>query len=161
MENLSSALTFVFKFIFPGIWSAGFGMGTLAAFLGEGPVVADRWVFLAFWLGGSAFLWWGVGRLKRVRLDGATLVISNYRREVRVSASEIAHVDQNIRLSWRPVRITFARETPFGRSIVFMPEPTFSLKKVFSEDDVVGRLCDLAISARGRALDPSSGVPYG
>jgi uncharacterized membrane protein YbhN (UPF0104 family) len=139
METVSSSLTFLYKFIFVTVWSGGFGLGTVAMFLSPKPE-AMRWQFAAAWAIGTAFLL-PLARLKRVKLDGATLVISNYRRDITVPVSEIADARQNLFLSPRPVTITFRKETPFGNAVTFMPRASFRL---FSEDDIVTRLRSLA-----------------
>src|SRR5262245_59701923 len=75
LETLSSSLTFLYKFIFTSVWSAGFGLGTVVMFLKRQP---EAMQFAAAWAIGTAFLLLTCARLKRVKLDGATLVISNY-----------------------------------------------------------------------------------
>ena len=45
--------------------------------------------FAAAWAIGTAFLLLTCARLKRVKVDGATLVISNYRRDITVPVREI------------------------------------------------------------------------
>ena len=140
METVSSSLTFLYKFIFTSVWSAGFGLGTVVIFLSR-KLEAMRWQFAAAWAIGTAFLLLTCARLKRVKLDGATLVISNYRRDITVPVSEIADVRQNRLLNLRPVTITFRKETPFGSAVTFMPRVSFRL---FSEEDIVTRLRSLA-----------------
>jgi hypothetical protein len=73
METVSSSLTFLYKFIFTTVWSAGFGLGTVVMFLKRKP---EAMQFAVAWAAGTAFLLLTCARLKRVKLDGATLVIS-------------------------------------------------------------------------------------
>src|SRR5215831_16195136 len=138
METVSSSLTFLYKFIYTTVWSAGFGLGTVVMFLKRQP---EAMQFAAVWAIGTAFLLLTCARLKRVKLDGATLVISNYRHEITVPVSEIADVRQNRLIIPRPVTITFRKETPFGSVVTFMPRVSFRL---FSEADIVTRLRSLA-----------------
>jgi hypothetical protein len=140
METLSSSLTFFYKFIFTTVWSTGFGLGTVALFFSDKPEAQHmRGPFALAWFLGSAFLWWGCVRLKRVQLDRATLIISNYRDEIVVPVSDIAEVKQNRLINTRPITITFAKENRFGRSITFIP--TWSFRGLtFREDEVVERL---------------------
>src|SRR5215471_16998914 len=138
METVSSSLTFLYKFVFTTVWSGGFGLGTVAMFLSDKAEVREmRWQFAAAWLIGSALIWWTCARLKRVELDGSTLVISNYRDDIRVQASDIASVRQNRLINLRPVTVTFKTPTPFGPAIIFIPQVSFRL---FSEDEIVTRL---------------------
>jgi hypothetical protein len=142
METISSSLTFIYKFGLTVLWSGGFGLGTLAMFFSDKPEAHDmRWQFACAWMLGTAFLWWICARLKRVELDGSTLVISNYRDDIRVEARDIADVRQNRLINLRPITLTFKRETPFGRAVTFMPHVSF---RFFSEDDIVARLRSLA-----------------
>ena len=93
--------------------------------------------FAAAWAIGTTFLLLTCAPLKRVKLNGPILVISNYRHDISVPVSEIAAVRQNRLINLRPVTITFRRETPFGNAVTFIPRASFRL---FSEDDIVTRL---------------------
>jgi hypothetical protein len=127
-RTISSAQTFVMKFVFPLIWIGGFGFGTAMLFragdrLGDRPPPPDmKWVFLAGLLVGSlAVYWWGV-RLMRVVMTDRELRISNYRREIVVPLSEVDQVTENRWVNLHPVTVEFVRRTDFGHRIVFMPK---------------------------------------
>jgi len=131
-RTLSSAQTFLVKFVFPTIWISMFGLGTLGLFLGVFRDCGDaappdwmRWQFLAIWIVGSAFIWWGCARLKRVRTDGSAIYVSNYFREVRIPLDAIRDVTENRWINIHPVTIHFRHDTPFGGRIVFMPTVRF------------------------------------
>jgi len=144
METISSSLTFLYKFVFTTLWSGGFALGTAAMFFGSIPEMHEmRWQFGTAWVVGTALIWWICVPLKRVELNGTTLIISNYRDEIAVQARDIAQVRQNRLINLRPITLTFKQETPFGKSVTFMPRVSFRL---FSEDDIVGRLRSLASS---------------
>jgi hypothetical protein len=137
METVSSSLTFFYKFILTTVWPAGFGLASVVMLLNGKP---ETMKFAVVWAIGTAFLL-PCARLKRVEVDGAILVISNYLRDITVPVSEIADVRQNRLINIRPVTVAFRNETPFGRAITFMPLTSFRL---FSEDDIVKRLRSLA-----------------
>jgi len=129
-RTLSSAQTFLMKFVFPVLWIGGFAAGTTAMFLaGEGqydgagqpPPSEMKWIFLLVTLAGSAFIYWCCVRLKRVSIDGSSLVISNYLKEIVVPLRELERVSENRWINIHPVTLSFRRETDFGRSVVFMP----------------------------------------
>lgn len=142
METVSSSLTFFYKFVFTTVWSGGFGLGTALMFLsGNNGSQVMSGPFAAMWLVGSVVIWGMCGRLKRVRLNGAALMISNYRREITVPISDIVHVKQNRLVNLRPVLLTLKQETPFGHTVMFMPRVSF---RMFSEDEIVARLRRLA-----------------
>jgi hypothetical protein len=142
MEKVSSSLTFFYKFVFTTVWSGGFCLGTALMFLSRNnDAQVMRWLFAAIWLLGSVVIWGMCGRLKRVRLNGTNLMISNYRYEITVPISDIAHVKQNRLVNLRPIFLTFKRETPFGHTVTFMPRRSF---RMFSEDEIVVRLRRMA-----------------
>jgi hypothetical protein len=142
MEKVSSSLTFFYKFVFTTVWSGGFGFGTALMFLSRNnEAQVMRWLFATIWLVGSLAIWGMYGRLRRVRLNGTSLMISNYRYEITVPISDIVHVKQNRLVNLRPVILTFKRETPFGHTVTFMPRVSF---RMFSEDEIVVRLRRLA-----------------
>ena len=138
METISSSLTFFYKFVFTTLWSGV----SLAMYVGNMSDVSEiRWQDPALWIAVTAYIWWTLGRLKRVGLDGTTLVISNYRADIRVPARDIAEVRQDRLGKFRAITLTFKTETPFGRAVTFIPPVSFRL---FSEDVVVGRLRSVA-----------------
>jgi hypothetical protein len=142
METISSSLTFFFKFVFAALWSGAFGLGTVTIFFsGNADVQALGWLFAAVWVVGTTLIWWTCARFKRVKLNGTSLVISNYRDEITVPAVDIADVRQNRWINLRPITLTLKRQTPFGRAVTFMPRRSFRL---FSEDEIVTRLRRLA-----------------
>lgn len=143
-------MTFFYKFVFVTLWSGGFALGMLLSLAraqdGRG---AGAWIAALTWLAITGLIWRVCGNLKRVALDGDTLVVSNYRREVRVPVREVAGVRQNRLVSFRPITITFKHPTAFGDHITFMPPMSFML---LSEDEVVVTLRSLATSATRQPL---------
>ncbi|HEX7614705.1 MAG TPA: hypothetical protein VF554_05430 [Thermoanaerobaculia bacterium] len=142
---LSSRQTFVSKFVFPALWISLFGLGTLAMWTGvmtgedeKGPPPAERWIFLALWTGGSAFILWSCAGLKRVRVDQRFLYVSNYRKEIAVPLNSIASVTENRWVNTHPVTIHFREPTEFGFHITFIP--TMRLFGFWSSHPVVAEL---------------------
>jgi hypothetical protein len=131
MRTLSSKWTFYMKVVLPILWIGGFATITVALLSGAGDFhpssglptreSAAR-VFGAVTLAGAGFLWWACVRLKRVRLDGHVLYISNYRDEISIPVAQVEHVSENRWLNIRPVTIEFRSETAFGQRITFMPK---------------------------------------
>lgn len=124
-RELSSPFTTIWwKFVFPAIWIAGFGTGTVAMWLGALHGRNDlpapdwmRWLFLIIWPAASAFLILSGRRLHRVHLHGDTLTASNLFREFSAPITIISGI------LTRPTTITIDLEhdTPLGRRIVFVP----------------------------------------
>lgn len=124
--------TFLMKVVFPVLWIGMFGFGTLVQWFG--PITGKagartpsfmKWQFLVMWIAGSAFIIWSCGRLKRVRIDGGFLYVSNYRREITVPLSMIESVTENRWLNIHPVTVRFRVPTEFGQAITFMPTARF------------------------------------
>jgi hypothetical protein len=132
-RQLSSSLTFFYKFIFSTIWISGFGFGALQLFLlsdslrGQGgPLPPEiKWTFLLVWIAGSTVFLWFCAPLKRVQVDDETLYASNFFREIRVPLRTIDHVSENRFVNIHPVTVHLKTETAFGRKIVFMPTARF------------------------------------
>ena len=130
-HTLSSAQTFVLKFVFPVLWIGGFAIVTLSLFLfpsswhgadGGPPEASMKWFFLFATIVGSAFIWWAGVRLKRVRMDASALHISNYATEIVVPLANVAEVTENRWVNNHPVTIRFHSDTEFGPQVTFMPK---------------------------------------
>jgi len=155
-RTISSAQTFIAKFIFPIIWISGFAAMTLVLFLGGGgfqdtsgnpPAPEMKWWFLLATIGGSAFIYWFCIRLKRVALDSGHLYVSNYQREITIPLRDIEEVTENRWINIHPVTVHFFRETEFGTAIVFMP--TVRWFAFLSSHPIVKELRAAAERARG------------
>lgn len=127
-RTISSAQTFIMKFLFPVVWISGFGIGTLLLFLGgfhgrdnSAPPDSMKWEFLAAWVAGSAFIWWGCARLKKVQISSDAIIVSNFLKELCIPFSEIIDVTENRWINIHPVTIHLRSDTCFGSRIMFMP----------------------------------------
>ena len=130
-HTLSSAQTFVMKFVFPVVRIGGFAITTLSLFLspnswqgadGGLPAADMKWFFLFATLVGTTFIWWACVRLKRVRMDARALNISNYSTDVIVPLANVAQVTENRWVNSHPVTIRFHSDTEFGSHVTFMPK---------------------------------------
>ena len=110
---------------------------------------ALRWIFLTVTVGGGAWIYWSCGRLKRVRLSGDSLLVSNFRDEMRVPLSQIERVTGSVLMNPELVWVHFRRPTAFGDRIVFMAP--WRWPSGFSRHPVVGELQRLAAVARHTA----------
>lgn len=148
-QTLSSGQTFVVKFVFPPLWISGFGYGTFALWTGAAhgrhgmpPPPEMKYLFLAAWLIGTAFIWWLCAPLKRVRMDGRTLLVSNFRKEISIPISDIEDVTENRWINIHPVTIRLRNDTEFGDRITFMP--TARMFGLWSSHPVVAQLRNIA-----------------
>ena len=127
-RTLSSAQTFVMKYVFPIVWIGGFGLGTLGMWLGdfhdsdgEPPPSWMRWQFLIMWIAGAAFIIWFANRVKRVRVDDQSLYVSNYFSEALIPLTEVADITENRNVRPSTITIHFRGPTAAGMSVVFIP----------------------------------------
>ena len=120
MKELSSSLTFFYKYGAVPLWLAAFGLGSWEV-LTAGPQ-DPRWVkYLAAWLGVAIFLFFTTGHIKKVTLDGDQLVVSNYLHSESIPVSRVAAVDGSTWLSPKLVWLTLRSPCAFGRKITFIP----------------------------------------
>jgi hypothetical protein len=152
-DDLSSAWTFVLKYVFPGIWIPGFGLGVVAAFRNPGDVLYNGvrgaappsigFEFLGMWVLASAFILWISVPLKRVRRGDGALLVSNYITEWRVPFALVADVSQNRWVNVRPITIRLREDPGCGRKVVFMPPSRWRVL-FWREDREVNELRSLA-----------------
>ncbi len=157
-RTISSAQTFVMKYVFPLIWIAGFAGVTLLMFVSPdamhdesgGPVDPSlKWFFFFATIAGAAFIRWVCFSLKRVRMDERSLYVSNYRDEHVVPLADVALVTENRWINVHPVTIHLHRETEFGSSIVFMPK--VRMFAFWSSHPVVAEIRAAVARATGQA----------
>ena len=116
---ISSAQTFVAKFILPFVVVAIFGYGFSLGGSRVLPIFAPVGALFA------VSIYWYYIRLKKVAVDSDGLVISNYVREMRVPWRNVIKVTGSRWAKTRQVTLTFDRDIGFGTSIVFMPRFRF------------------------------------
>jgi putative acetyltransferase len=139
-RKLSSAMTPIYKFVFPVVivafcLNAAFGLGVQKGW----PIILVMTVMLLGW-------YFFVGRLLVVHRGDTSLYVSNYRREIQIPLSDVTRITENKLLNTRDVTIHLARPSAFGSRITFMPEVQFFL---FSRDHpVVSELSQSVALAR-------------
>ncbi len=144
-RTISSSQTFIMKVLFPLVWITGFGIGTLTMFINpSNDTDAMKWQFLFGWIIGSAVIFLLGVRLKKVSIDGSSLYISNYLKEISVPLADIERVTENVWINIHPVTIHLKSSSEFGGSILFMPKARFG--GWFSSHPVVAELRELAKS---------------
>jgi hypothetical protein len=116
MQCMSSRPTPILKFVFPIVWISGWSFGTYLAF---------SWVFALGGILGSIFLLWYCARLRKVILDGEVLIISDYRREVRVPLARVSRVRRKTWIAPSEITVTFDSDMGLGDKAVFLPSYRF------------------------------------
>jgi hypothetical protein len=114
------------KFVIPPLWVLAFGAAAVMLWSeraqGSPVPTESKWLVLLIWFVGGLLIWRTCARLKRVQLDGGTLLVSDYRTTIRVPAGDIEEVTENRWISMHPVTLHFRRPTEFGSEVVFMPK---------------------------------------
>jgi hypothetical protein len=82
--------------------------------------------------------------LKRVRLDGQCLYVSNYLREISIPLANVRDVTENRWVNFHPITIYFQNTTEFGDKIVFMPKPRYFDFRFWRSYPIVAELRRLA-----------------
>ena len=141
-RQLSSAQTFLVKFIPPAIWIGGFGFISVGRLFSKREDLGSSLGSFLLWLVMSAFIYWTCARLKKVSVDDHNLYVSNYFREIAIPLSYITQVTENVWINHEPVTVHLQFSTEFGDTIVFMPKTR--MFHLFSEHPVVGELRSLA-----------------
>lgn len=126
--SISSAWTFFAKVVFPIFWILGLGGALIAAWTG-GPGAKEavspdvvKWMFLLGWVGTSSFFLWGSAQLKRARVNGASLYISNYLQEIAIPGRSIKAITLNWWIRGPLITIHLGAATKFGESVTFIPK---------------------------------------
>jgi hypothetical protein len=153
-KYLSSGTTFIAKYVFPPVWIVGFGLGAVDVFQSPQSFVHDgvggfargpiEWMIACVWILGTLFILWAALPLKRVKLCGPNLVVSNYFRDWSVPLSDIVSVHQNRWLNIRPIRVALRFPVEgLGSRFSFMP-PGRVRSPFAKEDAVVAELREAA-----------------
>jgi hypothetical protein len=126
MKELSTPLTFFYKFIFPLLWFGGIGFGVRKVVFS--PEAYDaRWLqYMAIWLGVTAFMFFTTGDVKKVYLDGKKLIVSNFYSKIEIDVEQISGVDGSTFLSPRLVWFTLKEPSSYGKKITFLPKHRMS-----------------------------------
>lgn len=118
--RISSATTFFWKFVFPGIWGIPLVVAIIQSIVKVDFSIKAISAF-AFCSIALALILWMVGSLKSVHLTSDSLKISNYLRTISVPLENVAVVNDPDLSSHRRIFISFTSSTSFGNEIVLMP----------------------------------------
>jgi hypothetical protein len=108
-------------------------------------------IFVAATIAGTVIMLRYCLPCRDVAIEGDSLVIRSLHRSAVVSFSEIEAIRQNRWLSTRQVTVYFRQPTPFGRSVIFMPQLVdWWVKFPATEHPIVKELCAAAgLNVRG------------
>jgi len=145
MKQISSRLTFIYKYILPPlilIFLIRMFFGWLATTNPSPnmPPTFMPYIFLGYFIW-SAWIGWP---LKRVSIFGEKLYVSNYLKEIVIPISEIIDVSSNIFIGPQRVKIYLRDETEFGSEIIFLAKCHWVGR--WSTPPIVNELLDMARS---------------
>jgi len=154
---LSSKWTPFYKFVLPVLVTGGMGLGAWRVYghpqevnLPPGLPPAYGWVLmLAIAVMVAAFLWLTLAPIKKVELDDGSLVISNYRTEIRVPLEMVEKIDDRSMTNPKRYTITFREPTDFGQRIVFL-EPMVWTMNPWHEAEEIAELRNALAEAQMR-----------
>ena len=130
MEQLSSSWTYFYKVIFPRFWIGCFAIGTIALYVaaefGDTEATEMRGIFLFGLILGSAFIYWGLMRLKKVCLKNVSLIVSDFKEEIAVPLTSVERVSGSILISPELVWVHLRTPNKFGDKVIFMPKMRWS-----------------------------------
>ena len=117
-RQLSSGLTVIYKFVFPGFWLAISGSAAIAALVtGNGEIPG-----IAFFTVGVLFFVFWCRPLKRVYAVDDGLIIDNFfSQQVKVPYADIKELWESGYRSPREIRVFLKRPCQFGKRIAFLP----------------------------------------
>jgi hypothetical protein len=156
LRTISSRATWLLKAI-SCLWIALFLIITLglfySRFVGQSVPVPLLGILVTGTIVGSAVLFHYCLRCKRVAMDGASLVISNFWHTAAVPLEEIESVRQSRWLSTRQVTLNLRHNTTVGRCVIFMPElVTWWIGFPAPEHPIVAELRAAAVSRSREAI---------
>ena len=124
-RELSSPLTFFYKYIFLILWFAGFGLGCREVLFSGN--IDSRWIqFMLLWLAISLFIYYSTGSIKKVSLAGDYMHVSNFLRTEKIPLSKISTIDGTSFLSPKLVWFVLSEPSSFGVKITFLPRHRMS-----------------------------------
>jgi len=118
-SSLSSALTPIYKYVFPFAWLVLFYTFIISPSPGSRAVYSAYSVFV-FVLLGAAVVTLAI-RLKSVKVDAHLIYIRGFRGECVERLDSIVGVDEQWLIGPGWARIAFKQPTAFGSTIVFVP----------------------------------------
>lgn len=135
--RISSNATLFFTLFVPTFWLVFFGAFSLAVFIydseyyGNIPGTYMRWGSLLFYIGGAAFIYLTLLRLKRVEISTDHLYVTNYFRHRRYPLADVVSVKTRDYGLFKLGTAELKAAGTFGKKIRFLVSEKYL--KAFSE----------------------------
>ncbi len=143
-------VTFLNKLVLPAIWFAVIAGVPVWVYIEMGRIsVRPDFQFVVwFALIASVPLAWFTAHLQLVGYRGKELVVANYWRQARIPFDLVDAVDSPWWYRRRMVRIRFCGDTPFGRTVYYLPKWGFARALVCRpEEELQAAIADARMSA--------------
>jgi hypothetical protein len=121
MKELSSSLTFFYKYVVLVLWIVGFGIGGRDILFGSATYDLSWLQYMTTWLLIASFFFFITGPIKKVEMEGQKLIVSNYLRTEKIDMAQITAVDSFSFFTPKLVWFTLRDESSFGKKIIFLP----------------------------------------
>lgn len=116
-KQLSTSMTFFYKYIFPTVWLTGFGLGSIMVVFSEG--IEGLPFLFGFFIGFFIFYYTSF-RAKEVHIDDEFLYVSNFRRSIQIPLRKVKAVSEIYFWSPTLIFVEFSESTDFGKKIMFI-----------------------------------------
>jgi hypothetical protein len=159
-RTISSKLTFFYKFVLPVIWIGLLWPYTIIKiFAHGGGLLMSSCLLLLAVICGSALIFWISAKVKKVEIDyTGKLLISNYRKVIKVKLKDIKNISGSRGLLLIPELVWFSLRKPseLGEKIIFIA--MFRGDAGFSIHPIVNELKDLVALTRMNRRESGSGI---
>lgn len=126
MQRISSNATLILKIFLPTFWIVFFGVCTVAVslldtpYFGSVPAIWMKSGLAAFFLAGTALLYFTLMKLKRVELDDLYVYASNYFKTYRYPYHNVEKITERDLGLFHLVSVYLKAPGNFGKKITFL-----------------------------------------
>lgn len=124
-QEISSKLTIVYKFVEPLFGTIVFAVVLFNGFFTLEIPIAVESVLLVVLIGSFIVMWFFSWTLKKVILEGETLLVSDYFQDTMVPISNIDSIEESHAFRRRRIILYLKVPCQFGKRIVFVPKLKF------------------------------------
>lgn len=116
-KQLSSSMTFFWKFIFSAFWITVFGLGVSVLLFSSH---SEGLFLLLIFIPAIIFIYFTTIQVKRISIDSEYLYIDNFKKSVKTPLSNIKKINDIVIFSPRTIIVYFKEPTEFGNKVSFI-----------------------------------------
>jgi hypothetical protein len=121
MKNISSSLTFLYKYVFCYIWYSIGGIASFVAALNYKSLGPFVFVWIAFYIALCFLFYTTLSKLKIVKISKNMLYISEHKEEIVVQIDDIESISDCRFFTPELIYIKLKTKNVFGDKIIFAP----------------------------------------